>query len=201
MTKSGFTLVEILVATAILVIIVLIISTVFHQSSLAWDAGTRKAEGGMTARAVLGFMAREMSAAVADTNILTESLTIEGLGESRNEIIFITLAEEPDSGKHIARRITYDLDSENVIWRECAEPDPWGVYGEWEPNPTRLMLITNVCNLRFYAAGGGRGYQGSLPEYVRIVMGVYRSDDVSGVGALSSGPNRTFGDSDDIESW
>ena len=47
---SGFTLLEILVAMAILMVLVLMMSTLFHQSTIAWDSGLRQAEMSMQAR-------------------------------------------------------------------------------------------------------------------------------------------------------
>ena len=70
--SSGFTLIEVLVATFILLVMVLILSKIYHQASIAWSAGFRRADGNMTGRATVGFMARELMNAVADDEYLNQ---------------------------------------------------------------------------------------------------------------------------------
>lgn len=182
-------------ATAILVIIVLIMSTVFHQSSVAWDAGTRKAEGNMMGRAALGFMAREMEGAVAEPDILTESIINDGA----NSITFITLGGEVCSTQRVARKITYGLTASETIRRlEQTMPAGAGYGGAWVAKSADL--VTNVSKLAFYTADG-TNHMTNLPAWVRIEMGLRRRYDVSGVGARSAGPNKVIGDGDDIKSW
>lgn len=62
--RGGFSLIEVMVATAILMVIVLMIGGVFRQSSSAWDVGYARAEGGMIVRGVIGSIQRELSRAV-----------------------------------------------------------------------------------------------------------------------------------------
>lgn len=61
--KTGFTVIELLVAMSVLVIIVLIVSLIFRRSSAVWDAGMNKAELDMTGRGVADYVAQEISAA------------------------------------------------------------------------------------------------------------------------------------------
>ncbi len=71
MTKRcirGFTLVELLVSMALLVVIVMIIGMFFQRASVAWDTGARKAEVLLTGRAVADFMAQELAMAMPATN-------------------------------------------------------------------------------------------------------------------------------------
>lgn len=62
--KAGFSLIEVMVATLILLIIVLMIGSVFRQGTSTWDSGYARAEGGMIVRAVIGSIQRELSTAV-----------------------------------------------------------------------------------------------------------------------------------------
>jgi prepilin-type N-terminal cleavage/methylation domain-containing protein len=66
--RAGFSLIELLVSMAILVVITLMVSRIFQQAGVAWDTGSRKAEKMMTGRAVSDFIARQLSHAVPDTN-------------------------------------------------------------------------------------------------------------------------------------
>jgi prepilin-type N-terminal cleavage/methylation domain-containing protein len=194
--RQGFSLIEIMAATAIMVIIVLIMSAVFHQSSVAWDGGTRKAEGNMSARAVLGLMAREISEAAEDkyaigsptgTNYFKE---IDDTGhvfiDGGTRIAFTTISGEADADQRIARRIEYRVSGGSLIRQEQRYKVNYikstGV-PDLESGST-IELITNVCK---FAVSGKPNDNNA--QAVTIVLGLTRSADVSGVGAWSKGPN------------
>ena len=61
---AGFSLIEVMVATSIVLILVVLVGSVFRQASSAWDSGYARAEGGMVVRGVLGAIQRELSRAV-----------------------------------------------------------------------------------------------------------------------------------------
>jgi len=63
-TESGFSLIEVMVATLILLILVLMTGAVFRAGASAWDTGYAKAEGGTIVRAIVGTIQRELSKAV-----------------------------------------------------------------------------------------------------------------------------------------
>jgi len=186
---SGFSLIEIMVATVILIVIVLITSAIFHQSNVAWDGGMRKAEGGMMARAVLGLIARELSQAVGDLDILNTGEIL-----SENWIRFVTLTGDNKTGERVARQIQYDLDNERLKRTESRYTQDY----QLENTSVENTLVTNVYILKFIPLGNFAG--GNMPKWVRIVLGVKRTDDVSGVGAWSYGPDGAEG-IDDIRSW
>ena len=62
--RSGFTLIEVMVATTILLLMTVMMGALFRQASSAWDAGNAEAEGGMIVRGVVGAITRDMSTAV-----------------------------------------------------------------------------------------------------------------------------------------
>ena len=62
--RTGFTLIEVLVATAVMAIMVVMIGGLFQQASSSWDAGYVRAEGGMAVRAVVGALTRDAATAV-----------------------------------------------------------------------------------------------------------------------------------------
>ncbi len=62
--RSGFTLIEVMVATVILLMMTVMMGALFRQASSAWDAGNAEAEGGMIVRGVVGAITRDMSTAV-----------------------------------------------------------------------------------------------------------------------------------------
>ncbi len=63
--NRGFTLIEVLVAMSILMMIVLMMSTLFQQSNMAWNNGMRQAEMSIQARAAMSLIRRDLSQAVA----------------------------------------------------------------------------------------------------------------------------------------
>ncbi|MGI5868399.1 MAG: prepilin-type N-terminal cleavage/methylation domain-containing protein [Kiritimatiellia bacterium] len=61
---DGFSLIEVMVATAVLLVVVVMVGDVFRQASSSWDSGYARAEGGMVVRGVLGSIQRELSKAI-----------------------------------------------------------------------------------------------------------------------------------------
>lgn len=68
--RAGFSLIEVMVATGVLLVLVLMVSAVFRQASSSWDSGYSRAEGGMVIRSVMGTIQRELSKAVDGRYIL-----------------------------------------------------------------------------------------------------------------------------------
>ena len=61
---EGFTLIEVMVATTILLMMTVMMGALFRQASSAWDAGNAEAEGGMIVRGVVGAITRDIATAV-----------------------------------------------------------------------------------------------------------------------------------------
>lgn len=64
MKKAGFSLVEILIATSILLVIVMMVSMVFQQQSAAFQSGEDRVKGQAAIRNIVGMMVRDLSLAV-----------------------------------------------------------------------------------------------------------------------------------------
>lgn len=62
--RRGFSLIEVMVATAIFLLIVSLIGGMFRQASSAWETGATRASGGMVVRGVVGSIQRELAEAV-----------------------------------------------------------------------------------------------------------------------------------------
>jgi prepilin-type N-terminal cleavage/methylation domain-containing protein len=206
-SKSAFTLIEIMAATAILLIIVLVMGAVFHQSSIAWDGGMRKAEGAMNARAALGFLARELSTAVvfpaSDPGVLQGGNVQSVSGGGVISFFTLTHDSDADSNRRAVQLVTYEKVDDQLVRhaQECSGAGlNYGEYGKLAAvDPTKsVSIITNLSHMSFTSSGatGDR-----LPAWVNIKMIVNRSDDVSGVGAYSYGPDRQDGTEDDIRAF
>ena len=69
---AGFSLIEVMVATGVLLVVVLMVGAVFRQASSSWDGGYARAEGGMIVRGVLGAIQRDLSQAVDGRRFLED---------------------------------------------------------------------------------------------------------------------------------
>ncbi len=76
--KAGFSLMEVMVAMAILGIIVTIVAGIFQQTSLAWSIGTQRAEAQSMTRSVIGALNRDLSM-IVDPN---QFMPMKGDGSS-----------------------------------------------------------------------------------------------------------------------
>lgn len=179
--KNGFTLIEVMAASVILVMILMIASSVFHQGTIAWDSGSRKAQGGMSARAAMGLMASSMFGAVQDSS----KTSIPHNGSS---VQYVVLDMHSDSDALSAVSITR---SGSEIKMDLPGPEP------------AFTLVKNVNSLKFTRSDNGSGGNGNLPEYVSIFLELERKDGVSGIGVYSLGPDGKDdnGDDDDIRTW
>jgi type II secretory pathway pseudopilin PulG len=68
--RAGFTLVELLVSMALLIMITLAVSTVFSNATRAMSQGSSSSEINLAARTALDFIASEISGAFLSTNCL-----------------------------------------------------------------------------------------------------------------------------------
>ena len=117
--RAGFSLVEILVATTILLIIVMMISMVFQQTSGAYQSGTRRVKSQTVLRSVLGTISRDLTLAV-------DSRNYPGIDNdfSSSAISFIALTGIPDKdtpGKRAPQWIEYKYDGASAVKRRCAD--------------------------------------------------------------------------------
>ena len=108
--RSGFTLIEILVATTILLVIVILASLVFQQTTGAYQTGERKVNAQVALRNVVGSMTRDLALAV-------DSRDYPGVKNvfSSGSMSFVALTGTPGQDAHgdedqdarTARFITY----------------------------------------------------------------------------------------------
>ncbi len=108
--RAGFTLIEILVATTILLVIVILASLVFQQTTGAYQTGERKVNAQVALRNVVGAMTRDLALAV-------DSIDYDGLNNNfgSGSMTFVALTGTPgkdasgndDKESRTARLITY----------------------------------------------------------------------------------------------
>ncbi len=185
--KSGFTLIEILVATTILVITMASIYMSFRGGVTSWTKGTARMERYLNARAALDMMSREMRAAfIIDTGAYVNQFFY---GESDNVTFIAPLRGDDD--RSVLRTIKYGLNllpgaPPNELHR-IKEPsivsDITGV--AYDPNRPELTapLVSHITYLSFAYYDGvgwptawdsttGGTEEGRLPQAVRITIRV-----------------------------
>jgi prepilin-type N-terminal cleavage/methylation domain-containing protein len=173
--KSGFTLLELLVAMIILMVIVLASARIFDQSTVAWDSGSRKAEVNMTGRAVADFMAQEISQAVYDEDSGLDEFQVSGASA-----IFFTLQSSEIGANRAARRIQYSL-SGNQLERQVTVSSglayPWAD-GTSDAKP----MADDIQSVSFTPYPVGT----ILPLYVDVKVTVRRTNEGRDVNYPSS---------------
>ena len=187
--SGGFSLIEILVATTILLVIVILASLVFQQTTGAYDTGERKVSANVALRNIVGAISRDLALAV-------DSEEYEGLPNNSwgaSSIKFAALTGSP--GKTL-QFITYTAGGNSVHrkaesyeynngWRKCdvSESDVYkaGTFDD------------ATISVRFTASDND-----NLPECVYIRAELDTSGKSAAVGVRSKGRRA---DSDDDDIW
>ena len=78
--RSGFSLVELLVAIAITTMLVLLLTNIGESAGSAWQRGAAQAETYSTARGSVSMLGRELEGAVIDLDIGLQVDDITGTG-------------------------------------------------------------------------------------------------------------------------
>jgi len=67
--RAGFTIIELLSSMAILIFIVMMMTRMFAEATSIWSLGSRQITAASEGRAIMDFIVREMTQAIADTNV------------------------------------------------------------------------------------------------------------------------------------
>lgn len=192
---SGFSLIEVLVATALLIMIVGMIGFVFRQSSMSWDSGIRRAEGTTRVRAVIGAIERDLRAAV-DAREFGMTQTF-----SANSMTFVALLE-PEGGspdQRVPTQITYTggTSVERTAKRLTSSGSSWSATGN--DRSTLLESDGNAkVSVRYDCSSPPADTPGGLPAYVTIQAELVTEDAFSGLKVISYGRDGKKGTRDDI---
>jgi hypothetical protein len=142
----------------ILMMIVLMMANIFKQSSLAWESGTRQAEAGLEARAVIGMIQHELSQAVGGAG---HPFTASG-----NTLEFWTLGESSATNRE-AREVRYSFTGSQVLRNGIrlienvdtftVVPDPDTVSTNAPPAWVEVSMVvsakSDTSKVRVYAIG------------------------------------------------
>ena len=191
---------------AILALLVVMISNMFQDTTMAWNVGTQKAEVNTAGRAAVELIARELSAAVAGPIDKSQSGGADYLPfrlVSSNDIRFLAIAQEPsvsgadtyralrgvyfwsEQGELKYARRTESLDCYSSIWNQGLPPVL-----------VQYTLITNVTDFQIYAYLNADGsyissfpttLTNNLPFCVDILVELMSANDMKKANALGAG--------------
>ena len=111
-SNRGFSLIEVMVATTILMIIVIMVGNIFRHSTSAWETGYSTAEGASGVRSVLGTVERELVQAIDGRAYgLSDPVVVSG-----NSIEFYRYSEPIKKGStdRELQKIKYTFGKNNV---------------------------------------------------------------------------------------
>jgi len=121
--QRGFSLLELLVALAVLMLIVLIVSIVFQQTSTIWQGTSSQTGLDMVVRGIVARIQADMAQAVPASNFITYDNTSKTIINKRvthsfsttgaSEVYFIMLREAPDKTRE-ACAVRYTFAKPNV---------------------------------------------------------------------------------------
>ncbi len=225
--RQGFSLIEVLVAMTILTVIVLVVSAIFQQTSLAWTIGLRRAEAQSSIRAVVGALSRDLTMIVdpmqftigpaeGDSSLQDSALRSGMIEEATGDLSggtldfwilrpadtsTVILTDLSVSGRELVH-VTYSLGGGGATRKETSY------------NQDGETIARNTKTTNFDLGDGGVTLetlsltdQGFTSFYdvpgVQVKIRPMRPLDVNDyeIAVGSKGPDRRWGTDDDIRPW
>ena len=216
-------MIEVLVASSILIIIVMMMGMLFQQGSTAWRIGSKRADSFMKMRTFLGSLERDASRAV-DVNALKRMRGLASAGDgsgntdpkaggfsdqkfSGSELVFYTLDGVTNRA---VTRLTYSLSGftrkEEVLFASGDNPS-------WKSLGSRTLIDKSTDGVSlpsfqsvkayWYDDNGGisTSKKDDLPAFITFKADVQSTDRALDIGAASAGPDGKWGTRDDIQTW
>ena len=220
--NDAFTLIEVMIATAILLMMTIMMGSLFRQASSAWDAGNAKAEGGMIVRGVVGAITRDMATAV-DGRSYGQSASFSCNGTSLSFVCLKATVHngvtnrEPHlityTGGSTVRRTDKPLGGGTTDSSDIYTGDAKGFGAKFsfeaiEPPPSSRTNPSSSDSVRtgsgYEGLDGAADYAWNGPAAVKVTLKLTQDGSFSGLSVRSWGPNGIEGakgnqDNDDIE--
>ena len=182
--KRGFTLLEVLVAMSILMLIVLMMSTLFHQSSMAWDNGLRQAQMSIQARSALSRIRNDLSQAVASADYPCK------ISASSIDIYVLDKLSEDEDDRRAVKHVVYS----GKIDRHESEVALDGS----DRNRRGGKFLDSVDSFKVDTSPNWDGSSDTLPEWVDVTITLSaKTAGAAGIKVWSNGRDRKFDTDDD----
>lgn len=203
MKKAGFSLIEILIATSILLVIVVMVSMVFQQQSAAFQSGETRVKGQAAVRNSIGMVMRDLALAV-------DSADYSGLPAnsfSGSSLKFLATTGEagvapdgitPVDGSVSLQRISYTV-SGGIVKRYVqgvkTAGDRLSVYDDDHSDSELNSSVNRLKSMKFSKSSGGSD---TFPDFVTIVAEYEGADSAFSVRGQSAGKDGRWNTKDDI---
>jgi prepilin-type N-terminal cleavage/methylation domain-containing protein len=191
--RRGFTLIEVLVAMSILVVIVLIMTQLFHQASVAWEGGLRQVEMSMEGRAALNLISGELAQALADDKL---PCTIR----PGNTIEFYT-STEPNATNRTVRRVKYTQTADEIRRTQVAIVAATGAEYPVDGDVLADVPVVNRVVSFSFDTPGGATYTNALPPWVSIKLELEKTSGTAQIKVSTLGKDGLPDTADDIRTW
>lgn len=202
-------MIEVLVAAAIMVVIVMMLAMLFQQTSLSWRTGVKRADAYMQIRSALGAIQRDASAAV-DARVIPASLRSRlggGNQQFSGSLRFFTLTgagfkENSDKPFRALSFVTYNANGDRTEKTLLGDGSAGPEHRSNVLDFVRKASSQNkpVTKITTFEPKYGQDPNG-LPLFVNIRATVTSSGNALDIGAASAGPDKTWGTKDDIKTW
>ena len=211
-TRAAFSLLEVLLATTVLIMIIMVISLVFRQTHTAWVAGTRQADADTELRSILGFIERDLTHAVDGTARFGPDFGISftdpsGAGTGHyHGLSFVTI----DGTNRVPMWVTYKYDTVNTAVYRATQMITVQA-GAWSPldpptiitdasNPaaTPPLNSSKLSECDFFPVYANGAATTSLPLRVNVKVVAVPGNSFAFVSGRSQGPDGQTGTADDI---
>jgi type II secretory pathway component PulJ len=203
--RNGFSMIEVLVASSILIVIVMMLAMLFQQTSVAWRTGLIRSRGYAQLRSYVGTIQRDATAAIDARNLPAKLLESNGKQSfTSGKISFYTLSG--DENDRSLNYITHDLSGTREHKVLALDGN-----GKWDTVSSSDVLKflsdsnsddPDINPLRFEFKWEKNGsYSDELPLYIKVDAQVTQKGKLYQVGAASAGPDKIWGTKDDIRTW
>lgn len=192
--RSGFSMIEMLVAAAIMVVLVMMLSMLFQGTSQSWRIGVQRAGTYSMLRSLVGSIQRDANAAVDEATIDRELRDELGGSQDFEGLRFFTLTGSGTDPK--ALRSPTFVSYNGTVRRETKlTGDGSKVTKSAEIVPAGSVSINYE---KFTEGTSSKG----LPLYVKIRASCdYFGGRSLDIGAGSAGPDKAWNTKDDIKTW
>ena len=204
-------MIEVLVASTILVVIVMMLAMLFQQTSMSWRTGLRRADASMEVRSLIGAIQRDAAKAVAENSIPEGLRDLIGSSQSFGDssLGFYTLSANgfrgddfTDTARRALSFIEYTKEgsrTETILLGDGKTEAPISSNVKDFLTGNKNKPKVNIDSFEIQKITGAPA--GSLPLYVILSADVTSEGYNLEIGAASAGPDGAWGTKDDIRTW
>jgi hypothetical protein len=160
--KKGVTLLEVIIASFILLMIVYAIYDIFTHGLLMWKHGSRKQENEQKAIVVSNrlFYELKLSPASSITTFTCDGLSVNNLNLADKSI---TLEDDPDANNGISFRSPIDPNTGEIVFDNWMGKLRWQSYNIYYIKPDPVNIKKKIFYRRDLSLGTKKGEVNSMP--------------------------------------